>query len=104
MARRLVVKVTCGSNDPERCNQGFMVAAAAVASGAEVSLWLAGEAAWFAVPGRAEEFRLAQSTPLADLLAAVVAGGSVTLCSQCAARRSIAEADVIEGIRVGGSA
>lgn len=104
MARRLVVKVTCGSNDPERCNQAFMVAAAAVASGAEVSLWLAGEAAWFAVPGRAEEFQLDHATPLADLLAGVVAGGTVTLCSQCAKRRSIAESDVIEGIRVGGSA
>ena len=53
MARTLVVKVTCGAEDPERCNQAFTVAAAAVASGADVSLWLTGEAAWFAVPGRA---------------------------------------------------
>ena len=104
MARRLVVKVTCGADDPERCNQAFTVSAAALAAGAEVSLWLTGEAAWFAVPGRAEEFQLPLATPLADLLAAVVAGGSVTLCSQCAARRGIDESAVVEGIRIGGAA
>ena len=104
MARRLVVKVTCGANDPERCNQAFTVAAAALAAGAEVSLWLTGEAAWYAVPGRAEEFELPLATPLADLLAAVVTGGQVTLCTQCAARRSIGEDDVVPGIRVAGAA
>ena len=52
MSRALVVKVTCGAEDPERCNQAFTVAASAVASGADVSLWLTGEAAWFGLgPG-----------------------------------------------------
>ena len=69
MGRALVVKVTCGSEDPERCNQAFTVAAAAVASGAPVSLWLTGEAAWFALPSRAADFSLPLATPLADLLA-----------------------------------
>ena len=75
MPRALVVKVTCGAEEPERCNQGFTVAATAVAAGAEVSLWLTGEAAWFGVPGRAEEFALPLATPLADLLGAVLAAG-----------------------------
>ena len=70
MTRPLVVKVTCGAEEPERCNQGFTVAATAVASGADVSLWLTGEAAWFGAPGRAESFSLPLATPLADLLAA----------------------------------
>ena len=68
------MKVTAGADDPERCNQGFTVAATAVAAGADVSLWLTGEAAWFGVPGRAEEFALPHAQPLADLLAAVVGG------------------------------
>ena len=51
MRARLVVKVTCGAEDAERCNQAFTVAAAAVAAGADVGLWLTGEAAWFASPG-----------------------------------------------------
>ena len=69
MVRPLVVKVTAGADDPERCNQGFTVAATAVAAGADVSLWLTGEAAWFGVPGRAEAFALPHAAPLADLLA-----------------------------------
>ena len=104
MARKLVVKVTCGAEDAERCNQAFTVSAAAVAAGAEVSLWLTGEAAWFAVPGRAEAFDLPLAAPLADLLAAVLAGGQVTLCTQCAARREIAADDVVEGVRIAGAA
>lgn len=104
MGRSLVVKVTCGSEDAERCNQGFTVAAAAVASGAEVSLWLTGEAAWFGVPGRAEEFSLDLATPLADLLTVVVAGGRVTVCTQCAARRGIAEGDLHDGVIIAGAA
>ena len=104
MGRALVVKVTCGSEDPERCNQAFTVAAAAVASGASVSLWLTGEAAWFALPSRAEEFSLPLATPLPDLLAAVLAGGQVTLCTQCADRRSISPDDVLPGIRIAGAA
>lgn len=104
MARSLVVKVTCGSDDAERCNQAFTVAAAAVASGADVSLWLTGEAAWFGVPGRAEAFTLDLATPLADLLAVVVAGGRVTVCTQCAARRGIVEGDLLEGVSIAGAA
>jgi predicted peroxiredoxin len=104
MPRPLVVKVTCGAEEPERCNQGFTVAATAVAAGSEVSLWLTGEAAWFGVPGRAEEFALPLATPLADLLGAVLADGRVTVCSQCAARRDIGPDDVRPGVRIAGAA
>lgn len=102
--RPLVVKVTCGADDAERCNQGFTVAATALAAGGEVSLWLTGEAAWFGVPGRAEAFALPLATPLAQLLDAVAAGGTVTVCSQCAARRGITEADLRPGLRIAGAA
>jgi predicted peroxiredoxin len=104
MARSLVVKVTCGSEDAERCNQAFTVAAAAVASGADVSLWLTGEAAWFGVPGRAETFALPEARPLTELLDAVLAGGQVTVCTQCAARREIGPDDVLPGVRIAGAA
>lgn len=103
MARKLVVKVTAGEDAPERCAQAFTVAAVAVASGVDVSLWLTGESAWFALPGRAELFRLAESAPLHDLLAAVIGGGRVTLCTQCAARRSIGAEDVLPGITIAGA-
>ena len=101
--RSLVIKVTAGKDDPERCNQAFTVAAAAVASGVSVSLWLTGESAWFGLPGRAGDFSLPHAAPLADLLAGVLAAGSVTVCTQCAARRDITEKDVLEGVRIAGA-
>ena len=104
MARSLVVKVTCGAEEAERLNQGFTVAAAAAAAGAEVSLWLTGESAWLGVPGRAEEFTLELATPLDQLLSVVLETGSVTVCSQCAARRGIGEGDLREGVRIAGAA
>ena len=104
MARSLVVKVTCGTEDPERLNQGFTVAAAAAAAGAGVSLWLTGEAAWFGVPGRAEDFSLDLATPLDQLMAAVLASGTITVCSQCAARRGIVDDDLRAGVTIAGAA
>jgi predicted peroxiredoxin len=102
--RSLVIKVTAGKDDPERCSQAFTVAAAAVASGVYVSLWLTGDSAWFGLPGRAEDFSLPHAAPLADLLAGVLAAGTVTVCTQCAARRDITADDVIPGIRISGAA
>ena len=104
MARSLVVKVTCGTDDPERCNQAFTVATMALTGGADVSLWLTGEAAWFGLPGRAEEFSLPHATPLVELLGALLEGGSVTVCSQCAVRRDIGQDDVLDGVRIAGAA
>ena len=103
MARSLVIKVTAGAESPERCNQAFTVAAAAVASGVQVSLWLTGESAWFSLPGRAKEFELPHSTPLDDLLSIVLSGGQVTVCTQCAARRDITDDEVLPGIRIAGA-
>jgi predicted peroxiredoxin len=106
MARtsHLVIKLASGLADPERVAQAFSVASTAIASGIEVSLWLAGEAAWFALPGRAEEFSLPHAPHIDVLLATIISEGTVTLCSQCAVRRNINEGDQIEGIRIAGTA
>jgi predicted peroxiredoxin len=98
------VKVTAGVDAPERCAQAFTVAATAAASGVSVSLWLTGESSWFALPGRADTFELPHSPPLSGLLATVLATGTVTLCTQCAARREITAGDIIPGIKVAGAA
>lgn len=102
-SRKLVVKVTCGADDPERANQAFTVAAAACASGAAVSLWLTGEAVRLGVPD-APPLGLEHATPVADLLAVVLAAGEVTACSQCVVRRGLGEADLLPGVRVAGAA
>src|SRR5215472_2195456 len=101
--RSLVIKVTAGKDEPERCNQAFTVAAAAVASGVRVSLWLTGESAWFALPGRAKDIDLPHATPLSDLLDVILSAGQVTLCTQCAARRDITEDQTLPGVRIAGA-
>ncbi len=104
MQRRLVVKATAGADAVERCGQALTVSATAVAAGVEVSLWLTGEASWFAVPGGGEQVDLPHSPPLASLRDAVLADGTVTLCTQCAARRGLTAADLLPGVRLAGAA
>lgn len=101
---RLVVKVTAGAEAPERCAQAFTVAATAAASGVDVSLWLTGDATWFAVPGRAADFVLEHSAALDELLQTVLEFGQVTACVQCLQRRNLAPDALIDGVRVAGAA
>ncbi len=102
--RDLVIKCTAGADEPERANQAFTVAAAGVAAGAQVSLWLTGEAAWFAVPGRAEDFDLDLATPLDELRDLVLSAGTLTVCSQCAQRRGLVQGDLVKGAHIAGAA
>ena len=101
--KKLVVTSMAGNNDPERAAQAFTVAATALASGFEVSLWLTSEASLFALPGGAESFELSHSAPLYELRDAILLSGTITLCTQCAARRNITQADLIPGITIKGS-
>jgi predicted peroxiredoxin len=102
--RDLVIKCTVGEEEAERCNQAFTVASAGVAAGARVSLWLTGDAVWFGVPGRAEEFELELATPLAELRDLVLADGTVTVCTQCVQRRGLVQDDLLDGVRIAGAA
>jgi predicted peroxiredoxin len=67
-------------------------------------MWLTGEAVWLAVPGRAEAFALPHSAPLAELRDLIVSDGRLTVCTQCAARRNLTEAELMPGVRIAGSA
>ena len=100
---RLVVKCTWGVEREETLVQAFTVAAAAAASGIDVSMWLTGEASLFALPGT-EDVQLPHAAPLSQLREAIMASGTLTLCTQCAQRRDIAPFDVIQGVRIAGAA
>lgn len=106
MARstHLVIKLATGVNDAERVAQAFSVASTALAAGIDVSFWLAGDASWLALPGKAEEFSLPYAAPLHELLTVLITNATVTLCTQCAVRRNINDGDQISGIRIAGSA
>jgi predicted peroxiredoxin len=103
-ATSLVLKVTCGTEALERLNQGFTVAATALASGADVSLWLTGDATLMAVPGRAEEVELPYAVPMAELRDTLLEGARVTVCGQCATRRSLTVDDLMPKVLIRGAA
>jgi predicted peroxiredoxin len=103
-ARALLIKITCGAEAAERANQAWTVAAMGVAAGASVSVWLTGEAVWFAVPGRQPDLELPYATPVAELIEAVRLSGSITVCTQCAARRELVVQDLVESATIQGAA
>lgn len=102
--RPLMVKITCGSEAPERANQAWTVAATALAAGADVGVWLTGEAVWFAVRGSQPDLALEYATPVADLVAPLVEEAAVVVCTQCAARRQLTQADLLDGCSIAGAA
>ena len=104
MSRSLVIKCTAGPEALERMAQALTVAATAASSGVPVSLWLTGDAVRLAQPGVAEGLHLEHSAPLADLLAAVLAAGTLTVCTQCAQRRGLTAAELLTGVRIAGAA
>jgi len=103
-ARSLLIKITCGAEAAERANQAWTVAAMGLTAGASVSVWLTGEAVWFAVPGRQPSLDLPYATPVAELIESVRLGGSITVCTQCAARRDLVVQDLVESASIQGAA
>jgi predicted peroxiredoxin len=102
--RPLMVKITCGAEAPERANQALTVAATALAAGAEVGVFLTGEGVWFAVRDAQPDLGLEHATPVADLVAPLVDLGAVVVCTQCAARRGLTQADLLDGCTIAGAA
>jgi len=100
---RLLIKVLVGADAPERCSQGLTVAATACLAGADVSLWLTGDATLLALNFSGPTFTLEGATPARDLLATVLDMGTVTACTQCLQRRGIATEALLPGVRVAGA-
>ncbi len=100
---RLVIKITSGIEALERCNQGWTVATAAIAAGVEVSVWLTGDAVWFATPGFADAVELSGAQSFATAVAMVLADGTLTACSQCLTRRDLTPERLLADTRVGGA-
>ncbi|MCB9411642.1 MAG: DsrE family protein [Actinobacteria bacterium] len=103
MPARLVVKLTWGVEAPERVSQALTVAATAAAADVEVSLWLTGDATYLATAGVLERVNLPHAGDLAELRDLIATEGRVTVCSQCAARRDLTSADLLDGVRVAGT-
>jgi len=100
----MVIKVTHALDDPERAHIGCNVAAVALAAGVDVHLFLAIEGVHLARPDVPGTVEVADAPPIGDLLDAVYAGGTVTVCTPCATRRQLTADDFREGTQMAGSA
>lgn len=100
MARDLVIQLLADPGDTERVTVALTVGAAAAAGGT-VSLWLAGQCVWLAVPGQQQQPFDAEAIALFDDIAEL---GRVSVCSRCAARRGIEAGDLRPGARIRGAA
>ena len=100
----LTIQLTTGARDPERAAQAVTVAAAAVVSGVEVSLWLSGDAVSFAtVDGGGVVFPPAYS-PWAELGPLLFDAAQVSVCVQSLSTHGVDTADLAPGVRVAGAA
>lgn len=104
MAGSLVVKVTHSLDDPERAHIACNVAAVALASGLEVFVFLAIEGVRLAQPDVPAQLVVDDAPPIGDLLDALYAGGTVTVCTPCATRRGLRAEDFRDGTELAGSA
>ena len=84
--------------------QGLNVAAAAAAAGNEVTVWLAGEAAWLGTDNPAYDCSVQYSAPASELLAEILQTGQAFVCAQCAKRREIEDAHLRPGVSIAGAA
>ncbi|MGH3666324.1 MAG: DsrE family protein [Egibacteraceae bacterium] len=100
----LVIKVTHALDDPERAHIGCNVAAVGLAAGLDVHVFLAVEGVHLARPEVAQRLELDEAPPVTDLLDAVYAAGTVTVCTPCATRRGLVEGDFRDGTQLAGSA
>lgn len=101
---RLVIKIASGAEALERCNQGWMVATMGLAAGADVSVWLTGDAVRFALPGYADTIELEGAQSFGLAVQTVLAEGTLTACTQCLGRRGITADDLLPGVRIAGAA
>ncbi len=101
----ILVSLASSHDNTDRATVGFVVAGAAAASGQDTTVFLSADGAWLGKKGEADKIHEDGFAPLADLMAGFVeAGGKIIVCSPCAKKRGIAQADLVDGAVIAGGA
>lgn len=104
MARKVLVNLATGLEDPERVTVAFLVAGAALDRGADVGMWLTKEAVRVALPGHAEAVACEGCPPLPKLVEQYAqGGGELLVCPICFNARKLDEADLASNARLVGA-
>jgi predicted peroxiredoxin len=102
--RKVGFVVTHAADEPEMATLPFMLAVGAMTMGVTPVIILQAEGVRLAVAGGAESAASEGLSPVADLMAAVLAAGNrIMVCSPCMTNRGIAEEDLLPGFFVGGA-
>ena len=103
--QKMVVVVTNGFND-ERSSVAWSVANGGVGMGFEVTMFLVSSGVDWVRKGAATVARLNPlDPPIKDMIQNVVeSGGDILVCPPCAGVRGYAQDDLVDGVKLAGSA
>jgi predicted peroxiredoxin len=104
MAKKTLVNLATGLEDPERVTIAFLVGTAALAKGNAVATFLTKDAVRLALPGHAEGVACDGCPPLERLFAQYAeGGGELITCPICFNARQLDESALVANARIGGA-
>lgn len=101
MKDKVLILLSCGTDNTNRSTRGFHLAGIAHKEGKDVTVFLLDEAVYLARKGVIENVRAATGDIADDLLAYLQANNvPVLVCTPCAKARQIQAEDLVEGSRL----
>ena len=101
MNNKVLILVSCGTNNTNRSTRAIHLATVAHKEGKEVAIFLLDEAVYLAREGIITHVRAATGDIADDLLTYLQANEvSILVCTPCAKARKIDASDLIEGARL----
>jgi predicted peroxiredoxin len=101
MTNKVVITISCGTDNTNRSTRGIHLATIAQKQGKEVTVFLLDEAVYLARKGIITNVRAATGDSADDLLAHLQAHEvPILVCKPCADARQIKEEDLEEGTRM----
>jgi predicted peroxiredoxin len=101
MSERVLVTLSCGTNNPNRATRALFFAMVAKKKGREVAVFLLDEAVYLAKRGIIAHLQAATGDSADDHLHYLQEYGvPLLVCTPCAVTRQIGEADLVKGARM----
>ncbi len=101
MSERVLVMLSCGTDNPNRATRALFFAMVAKKKGREVSVFLLDEGVYLAKRGIVEHLRAATGDSADDHLTFLQEYDvPLLVCTPCAVTRQITEADLVKGARM----
>ena len=101
MSERVLVILSCGTNNPNRATRALFFAMVAKKKGREVAVFLLDEAVYLAKRGIINHLQAATGDSADDHLQYLQEYGvPLLVCTPCAVTRQIGEADLVKGARM----